>query len=95
MRICTDGSPAMLGSRSGFISIAKEIKPGLIRFYCVIHRHFLASKHLPVKINIALKVDVRVDKLTESSAVNTRLFRVLCSNLSAEHQSLILNTQVR
>lgn len=95
MGICTDGAPAMLGSRSGFISIAKEKNPALIGSHCMIHRQALASKTLPEKLNIALKVAIRVVNLIKSSAVNTRLFRVLCNDLSAEHQSLIFHTQVR
>ncbi|KAL4104213.1 hypothetical protein QTP88_019522 [Uroleucon formosanum] len=36
--VCTDGAPAMLGSRSGFVSLAKNKNPSIIGSHCVIHR---------------------------------------------------------
>ena len=52
--ICTDGAPAMLGSRSGFIKLAKEKNPAIIGYHCMIHRQALASKTLPTNLNCAL-----------------------------------------
>ena len=33
--ICTDGAPSMLGSRSGFLKIAKKHNPSIVEIYCM------------------------------------------------------------
>ncbi|XP_060845847.1 SCAN domain-containing protein 3-like [Rhopalosiphum padi] len=48
--VCTDGAPAMLGSRSGFVKLAKDKNPSIIGSHCVIHRQALAAKTLPFEI---------------------------------------------
>ena len=42
--ICTDGAPAMLGSRSGFQTKIKAKSPQAKCFHCIIHRYALACK---------------------------------------------------
>ena len=44
--VCTDGAPAMLGSRSGFTKKVKELVPEAKGTHCFIHRYALASKTL-------------------------------------------------
>ncbi|XP_045121815.1 zinc finger BED domain-containing protein 5-like [Portunus trituberculatus] len=44
--VCTDGAPAMIGSRSGFVKLVKEKNPAVTGTHCVIHRQALASKTL-------------------------------------------------
>ena len=34
--ICTDGAPAMLGSRSGFLKLAKKHNPNIVGTHCMI-----------------------------------------------------------
>jgi len=41
---CTDGAPAMLGSRSGLATLVKQKNPKVITTHCIIHRQALASK---------------------------------------------------
>jgi hypothetical protein len=36
--VCTDGAPAMLGCRSGFQALIKNVAPNAIGTHCVIHR---------------------------------------------------------
>ena len=42
--VCTDGAPAMLGCRSGFITKVKQKNPDAVGTHCVIHREALASQ---------------------------------------------------
>ena len=42
--ICTDGAPAMLGCRSGFIARMKRRSPNAVGSHCVIHQEALAAK---------------------------------------------------
>ncbi|KAI6658232.1 Zinc finger protein [Oopsacas minuta] len=44
VEVCSDGAPAMLGSRSGFISLVKHKNPNVLGTHCFIHRQALASK---------------------------------------------------
>ena len=44
--ICTDGAPAMLGSRSGFQKLVKDRSPQVTGIHCMIHRQALACKTL-------------------------------------------------
>ena len=45
--VCTDGAPSMLGSKSGFQQMVKNVSPQAIGVHCIIHRQVLASKSLP------------------------------------------------
>ena len=45
--VYTDGSPAMLGSKSGFRTLVQSKATGVIFTHCFIHREALASKTLP------------------------------------------------
>ena len=53
--ICTDGAPAMLGSRSGFLTIAKKHNPIIVEIHCMIHPQALASKTLPDPLQVTYK----------------------------------------
>lgn len=93
--ICTDGAPAMLGSCSGFIALAKNKNPSIIGTHCCIHRQALASKTLPHQLMQDLQLCIRVVNFVKSSALNTRLFGVLCDDLLADHKTLLFHTEVR
>ena len=80
--ICTDRAPAMLGSRSGFLKLAKKHNPNIVGIHCMIPRQALASHSLPVNF-------------VKGSALNTRLFRNLCTEMDAIHDSLLYYTAVR
>ena len=44
VRTCTDGAPAILGSHSGFLKLAKKHKPNIVGIHCMIHRQALLQK---------------------------------------------------
>ena len=76
--VCTDGAPAMLGCRSGFITRVKQKNPDAVGTHCVIHRETLASKILPAAMKNKLAIVIRIVNFIKSSAVNSRLFSQLC-----------------
>ncbi|XP_072401099.1 zinc finger BED domain-containing protein 5-like [Diabrotica undecimpunctata] len=92
--ICNDGAQAMTGCRSGFIEFAKKKNPRIIGSHCIIHRQALASRTLPephVTLNLAIKIVNHI----KSSALNTRLFQVLCQELNSDQETLLFHTEVR
>lgn len=93
--VCTDGAPAMLGSRSGFTTLVKLKNPDVVATHCMIHREALASKTLPENLKSLLIEVIRVVNHIKGSALNTRLFHQLCDKVDATHLSLIFHTQVR
>lgn len=93
--ICTDGAQAMTGCRSGFIELAKKKNPKIIGSHCIIHRQALACQTLPESLNTALNLAVKVVNHVKSSALNTRLFRVLCQELNSDQETLLFHTEVR
>ncbi len=48
--VCTDGAPAMSGSKSGFVARVKAIAPWVTMTHCMIHRQALASRTLPSQL---------------------------------------------
>ena len=93
--VCTDGAPAMLGCRSGFIARIKEKNPDVVGTYCVIHREALASKTLPAAMKNKLAIITRIVNFIKISAVNFRLFAKLCKDMNSNHINLLFHTNVR
>ncbi|XP_003368342.1 zinc finger protein [Trichinella spiralis] len=93
--VCTDGAPAMLGSRSGFVKMVKSKNPSIFAMHCAIHRQALVAKTLPDDLREDLNFAVEVVNYVKSSALNTRLFASLCESLNADHMALLYHTEVR
>ena len=93
--VCTDGAPAMLGSRSGFITQVKQRNPEVVGTHCMMHREALASKTLPAKLRATLTDVIKVVNYVKGTALNTRLFRQLCTHYDSTHHDLLFYTQVR
>ena len=93
--VCTDGAPAMLGCRSGFITRVKQKNPGAVGTHCVIHREALASKTLPAAMKNKLAIVIRIVNFIKSSAVNSRLFSQRCKQMDSNHENLLFHTNVR
>lgn len=93
--VCTDGAPSMLGSRSGFVQLVKEKNADVVGIHCFIHRQALAAKTLPNELNAVLKLCIKVVNYVKNSALNTRLFKILCEDLGSDHKTLLFHTEVR
>lgn len=61
----------------------------------MIHRQALASKTLPEELKRTLTSCIKIVNTIKSSALNTRVFEALCTDLSAEHKALLFHTEVR
>ena len=82
----------MLGCRSGFQALVKHQQLGT---HCMIHRQVLATKTLPVSLRDVLELIIGAVNFVKSSALNTRLFGKLCTEMGATHDTLLFYTEVR
>ncbi|XP_072311404.1 zinc finger BED domain-containing protein 5-like [Eucyclogobius newberryi] len=89
---CTDGAPAMLGARSGFV---KQKNPKVVTLHCIIHREALASRTMTQPLKEALETAIRLVNFVNVSTLNTRLFRRLCQDMESDYEGLLFHTAVR
>jgi len=73
----------MLGSRSGFIKLAKEKNPAIIGSLYDPQASFSFENFLSTNLNCSLKVV----NFVKSSALNSNVLEALCNDISAEHKS--------
>ncbi|CAH1988365.1 unnamed protein product [Acanthoscelides obtectus] len=85
----------MIDVRSGLAKELKEKNPAMLSTHCVIHRQALASKTLPQKLRHTLDSAIRIVNRIKSSALNSRLFTLLCEDLDSDHKVLLFHTKVR
>ena len=93
--ICTDGAPAMIGIRGGFVTLVKNEWPHVTSSHCSLHRYALALKTLPPQLMEVMDVSVKVINFIRSRGKNHRLFQVLAKEMGAKHMGLLLYTKVR
>ena len=93
--ICTDGAPAMLGSRKGFTARVKEINPNVMTSHCFVHQKNLASHRLSTELGNVMQDVIHIVNFIKSKSLHSRLFGKLCENLNAEHKHLIYFSNVR
>ena len=48
--VCTDGAPAMIGHRSGFVALLEPVALHTVSNHCAIHKYALACKTLPLEL---------------------------------------------
>ena len=58
----------------------------------MIHRQALASKNLPGPLRVHLQTVINIVNFVKGSALNTRFFRNLCTEMDAIHDSLLVVT---
>uniref|UniRef100_A0A8C4WVN9 Uncharacterized protein n=1 Tax=Eptatretus burgeri TaxID=7764 RepID=A0A8C4WVN9_EPTBU len=93
--ICTDGAPAMVGVRGGFVMLVKNEWPHVTSSHCSLHRYALASKTLPPRLLEVMDVALKVINFIRAKAKNHRLFQLLANEMGVEHVGLLFHTKVR
>ena len=91
----TDGAPAVLGRHSGFKAKLQRVAPHAFMIHCMIHREALAARTMPESLMNVLSQVIKIVNHIKSSALNTRLFRLFCHEMDADHMNLLFYTQVR
>ena len=71
--VCTDGAPAMLGCKSGFVHL-KNPNPNVIVIHCKLHLHALMSKTLPDNLKEVMDSVVYIVNFIRGRATNYRVF---------------------
>lgn len=69
--------------------------PKIIGSHCIIHRQALACQTLPEPLMVTLDLAIKIVNHIKSSALNTRLFQVLCQELNSDQETLLFHTEVR
>lgn len=90
-----DGAPAMKGRHKGFIAYLKQAVPNVLAVHCVIHRQHLVAKNLSQRLHTSLNYVIKSVNKIRSSALNDRLFGVLCTENDEDFNRLVLHTEVR
>ena len=61
----------------------------------MIHREALSSKTLPINMKSVLQILIKMVNFIKKSALNTRIFRLLCQELNSTEKDLLYYTAVR
>ena len=85
----------MLGRKSRFKAGVKAVSPSVTSVHCSVHRFALAAKLLPPGVKTSLNLVVKMVNYIKTSALNNRLFKVICENIGSEYTSLLFYTEVR
>ena len=92
---CTNRAPAMLGCNLGFQALVKKLVPTSKRNHYMLHRQALASKTLPNSIQTVLEQMIRIINFIEAAALNSLVFKRLCTHIDSNHLLLLYHTQTR
>lgn len=97
-RVCmlvTDGAPSMAGKVSGLAARWSAVAPQMTALHCIVHQTVLCAKlsdHLKTTMDNVMAI---INFIRSTSSLQHRLFRQLLSEMSAEHQDLLLHNDVR
>ena len=69
--VCTNGAPDILGHRSGFVALMKQLVPHIVSNHCAIHKYALACKTLPLELKSVLDSAVKAVNFIRGRAVNS------------------------
>lgn len=84
----------MTGKHSGVIQHIKNVAPNAVLCHCFIHREALAAKEVGEELHEVMISAAKIVNHIKTSALNAHLFKVLCSDMGAEHKHLFFHTEV-
>ena len=85
----------MLGQKSGFRARVMKIAPHVKFLHCMIHRFALSCKVLPAEFVDVLSLVIKMVNNVKGSALNSRLFKILCADLGADYSVLLFHSNLR
>ena len=97
-RVCmlvTDGAASMTGKVNGLAARWSAVAPRMIPLHCIVHQTVLCAK-LSGELKTTMdSVMATINFIRSTSSLQHRLFRMLLSEMSAEHHDLLLHNDVR
>lgn len=93
--VCTDGARAVYGNLTGFVARIKKVTPQCQATHCIMHREALASKNMSGSLSKVLQDAVKVINVIKGSALNSRLFAILCEDSCDIFKNQLFHTEVR
>ena len=93
--VCSDGARAMTERHSGVVTQIQSVAPNAVFTHCSIHREGLAARTLQSSFKDVLDNAIKVVNLIKARALNSSMFTIMCNDMGAEHDKLLLHTEVR
>ena len=76
----------MIGHRSVFVALMKQVAPHIVSNHCAIHKYALACMTLRLELKSVLDSTVKNVNFIRGRAMNSRLFKAFCDDLGKKHQ---------
>ena len=93
--VCSDGARAVTGRRGG-CSFANTICCSKCSLYTLQHpQRSFSCKNPKSSFKDVLISAIKIVNLIKARALNSSMFKIMCNNMSAEHDKLPLHTEVR
>ena len=93
--MCTDGPSAMIGAKSGLVTLVKSELPHVTFSHCSLHQYTLASNILLLHFIEVMNVAVKVINFIRSRAKNHRLFQLLAKEMKVQQARFLFYTKIR
>ncbi|XP_043944978.1 zinc finger BED domain-containing protein 5-like [Protopterus annectens] len=95
MAVCTDGAPSMTGNVRGFASMAKRKKSKHCHNSLLHSQEALVSKTMGTDLQSILDDVIKMVNFIKVRPVKFRVFEMLCTDMGADHYTLLMHTDVR
>ena len=93
--VCSDSARMMTGRHDGVVMRIQSVAPNAVFTHCSIHREALAAKMLQSSFKDVLDNAIKVVNLIKARALNSRMFTIMCNDMGAKHDKLLLHTEVQ
>lgn len=93
--LCTDGARSMSGQYGGLQALIRSRAPYAMWTHCIIHREVLASKSMSSELNLVMERIIDVVNYIKTRPLKTRLLKILCTDMGAEHTDLLYYSSAR
>ena len=89
-----DGTPVMMGKKSGCLKLMKDANPDMVLVHCA-HRENLVAKNISPVLNDIMESVIKCINTIKAYDKYERLFKQFCKDENTDHMRLLLHTEVR
>ena len=83
-----------MGIKKGFMSFEEKQNNDILIVHCYLHRENLTAKDIQANLALVFKEVVCVVNSIKSHSLCTRLFRLFCDEMGAEHGGLLYHSNI-